>query len=146
MQFEPWPRSAVVQVTDIARIPRCVAVVQASSCSSDATPTLAWELPYATGAVLKKRKKKKKKKEHPQTKQSRGLRQTDTCGLSTCHMDMWMRLTYPVRMKASSGTFDSPFLFPSFYSFRVPFIFASYSHSSLSFYLPGFFLAAWGLR
>ena len=32
-----------------------IAVAQASSCSSDLTP--AWELPYATGATLKKDKK-----------------------------------------------------------------------------------------
>ena len=36
-----------------------MAVVQAGSCSSDSIS--AWELPYATGAALKKKEKERKK-------------------------------------------------------------------------------------
>ena len=48
---ELWCRSQMLLGSHIA-----VAVVQASSCSSDST--LAWELPYATGAALKEKKKR----------------------------------------------------------------------------------------
>ena len=38
-----------------------VAVAKARSCSSDTTPSLAWELPYATGAALKSEQTNNKK-------------------------------------------------------------------------------------
>ena len=37
-------------------------MVVAGSCSSNLTPGLAWELPYAMGTALKKKKRKKEKR------------------------------------------------------------------------------------
>ena len=56
---DPVLPPAVALVRDAAQIwCNCVAVEQASSCSSHLT--LAWELPYSAGVPLKKIKEKKK--------------------------------------------------------------------------------------
>ena len=50
----PW---AVVEVADVAQIPRCPA-------ARALIRTTAWQPPYAVGAALESKKKKKKKKLH----------------------------------------------------------------------------------
>ena len=49
-------------VADVAQILRGVAVVEASSCSSDWTP--AWESPYSANAALKSKTNKQTNKLH----------------------------------------------------------------------------------
>ena len=64
--FAQWVKSCGV-VTDTTWIPCCC------DCGAAAAPIqpLAWELPYAKGAALKKRKKKKKKKQKKTKKKKR---------------------------------------------------------------------------
>ena len=52
----PW---AVVEVTDVARIPRCCGCGVAGS--KIRIQLLAWEPPHAAGVALKKKKKKSQK-------------------------------------------------------------------------------------
>ena len=66
-------------------IPLAVAVMQASSCSSD--HPLAWELPYSMGVALKSKEKKKATLRFPTMVQEIG----GLLGVLGCRFNPWSR-------------------------------------------------------